>query len=75
MELVCVVLVGTARIALIHGPAHPLLIPPDFVHAVVMAAAVSDGNAVEVVVIQQRPHGILATCAAAVNAHARQVHP
>ena len=29
----------TARVAVIHRPAHPLLVPPDLVHAIVVAAA------------------------------------
>ena len=44
--------IGAALVAVIHGPAHPLLIPPDFVHAVIMTAAVGDGDFIEVVMIQ-----------------------
>ena len=44
-----------ARVFRPDGPAHPLLVPPDLVHAVVVAAAVGDGHLVEIAVCQQPP--------------------
>jgi hypothetical protein len=35
------------------GPAHPLLVPPDLVHAVVVAAAIGHRHLVEVAMEQQ----------------------
>src|SRR6185503_17016430 len=67
--------VGTCLVLLADGPAHPQLVPPDLVHAVVVAAAVGDGDLVEVVVVDQRPHRILPAGAAAVDADAAEVHP
>ena len=52
----------------IHG-----LVPPDLVHAVVVAAAVGDGRLVEVAVEEQRPERVLAARRAAVDAHPGQV--
>ena len=75
LQLVGVVFVGAAGVAFIDGPAHPLLVPPDFVHAVVVAAAVGDGDVVEVVMIEQGAHGVLAAGTAAVDADAGEVHP
>ena len=53
--------IGTALVGFIHGPAHPLFIPPDLVHPVVVTAAIRGGGPVEIPVINQGPHRILAT--------------
>lgn len=75
LEFVRVFDVGTEFVAFINGPAHPLLVPPDFIHAVVMATAVGDSDFVEVVVIEKGAHGVLAAGAAAVDADAAEIHP
>ena len=66
--------VGAADVTIIDGPAHPLFIPPDFVHAVVMAAAIGDGDFIKISVIEEGAQGVLAASGAAVDADAGEVH-
>ena len=54
--------------------AHPLLVPPDLVHAVVVAAAVGDGGLVELAVEEHGADRVLAAGRAAVDADAAEVH-
>ena len=37
--------------------AHPLFVPPDLVHGIVVATAVGDGNFVKIVVCNEGAHG------------------
>ena len=74
-EFVCIVHVAAPGVAVVNGPAHPLLVPPDLVHAVVVAAAVGDGDVIKVVVIEQRAHRTLSASTAAVDTHATEIHP
>ena len=46
-------------------PAHPLLVPPNLVHAVVVAAAVGHSRLVKIPVCEQGPRAALATRATA----------
>ena len=62
-------------VALVHRPSHPELVPPDLVHAVVVAAAVGHAHGVDLREIKQRAHRVLPTGAAAVDADAREIHP
>src|SRR5205814_745475 len=55
------------------GVAHPQLVPPDLVHAVVVTATVRGRGLVEVAVEEQGPQRVLAAGRAAVDADARQV--
>ena len=74
MSLWALVDVGLLGVVRADRPAHPLLVPPDLVHAVVVAAAVGDADLVEVAVEEQAPQGVLAAGRAAVDADAGQVH-
>ncbi len=75
LQLMRVLFVRAFYIRLIHRPAHPLFVPPDFVHPVVMTAAISHGHLVKIVMIEQRTHRVLSASAAAVDADAGEVHP
>lgn len=55
--------------------AHPLFVPPDFIHAVVMASAVGDSDMIEIVVGDECAHGVLTSGGATVDSDARQIHP
>ena len=57
--------VGAAGVALVDGPTHPGLVPPDFVHAVVVAAAVGDRHVIDFGMVEHGPHGVLPAGAAA----------
>jgi len=74
-ELVGVLDIGTAAVGFVYGPTQPLLVPPDLVHAVVVAPAVGDGHLVEVPVVQQTSQSVLSAGAAAVETNAAKVHP
>ena len=66
--------VRAVHVAAVDGVAHPLLVPPDFVHAVVVAATGGIGGLVEVAMPEDGGHGVLPTGGAAVDAHAVDVH-
>src|SRR5215213_4271518 len=55
-------------------PAHPLLVPPDFIHAIVVAAAVGHTRLVEFRMREQTAEGVLSPRAGAVNTDARDIH-
>ena len=67
--------VGSADVRIVHRPAEPLLIPPKFVHAIVVATAIGHGDFVKIIIVEQRAHRILSASRTAVNSHARQIHP
>ena len=67
--------VGAFGVPGAEGPTHELLVPPEAVEAVVVAAAEGDGGLVEVVVPQEGGHGVLPARGPAVDAHALQIHP
>ena len=69
-----VVHVGILAIPGAEGIAHPLLVPPNLVHPVVVAAAQGDAHLVELGMEQQGGEGILPTGGIAVDAHLREVH-
>src|SRR5207244_3985668 len=56
------------------GVAHPELVPPDLVHAVVVASAERGGGLVEIAMCLERPQRALSAGRPAVDADARQVH-
>ncbi len=55
------------------GPAHPLLVPPDLVHPVVVTAGVRIRHVIELGMEQYGACGILATRRRAIDAHTRQI--
>ena len=61
------------HVAVIHRPAHPLLVPPDLVHPVVVAPGIRDARPVKIPVVQQRPQGVLPARRSAIDTHPRQV--
>jgi len=62
--------IGIFDIGVVEGPIEPLLVPPHLVDAVVVAAAIRDGNFVEVTVVQEGGGGRLTTGGAAVDTDA-----
>ena len=74
-EPVRVVHVARRGVVRSHRPAHPLLVPPDLVHAVVVAADGGDGRVVELRVEQQRAERVLPARGRAVDADAVDVVP
>src|SRR5690606_17396080 len=75
LQQVRVVDAGGARVvvALAFGQAHPLFVPADLVHAVVVAAVPGHADAVEARMEQQRAERALPARRRAVDAHARDV--
>ena len=67
--------VGVLGIGGIDGPSHELLVPPEFVEAVVVAAAEGDGGFVEVVVPEEGGERVLPAGGPAEDAHAADVEP
>ncbi len=72
-------LVGVGHIGLLgvmraDRPAHPQFVPPDLIHAVVMAAAIRHGHFVKVGMEQNATERILAAGRAAEDADAAKVH-
>ena len=57
------------------GGVDVAIVPPDLVHAIVVASTVGDGDMIEIVVRDQSAHGVLATGRTAEDADARKVHP
>lgn len=66
--------VGIFDIGFVDGPVEPLLVPPHLVDAVVMAAAVGDGDFVKFRVMQEGGGGRLTSGGSSVNADAGEVH-
>ncbi len=56
-------------------PAHPLLVPPDLVHAIVVAAGSRERHLVELRMEEQRAQRVLSARRCAVDADARDVVP
>ena len=69
-----VVHVGAGAVGLVHGVAHPQLVPPDFVHAVVVAATGRVGSLVEFWMEKYGSGGFLSAGRAAEDAYAVDVH-
>ena len=55
--------------------AHPLFVPPDLVHGIVVATAVGDSDFVKIVVCNEGAHGVLSSGGASVNPNPAEVHP
>lgn len=53
--------VGVRCVALVEGPVHPLLVPPDLIHPVVMAAAIRRTGLVKLGMPQERRQGTLSS--------------
>lgn len=66
--------VGVFDVGIVNGPIEPLLVPPHFVDAVVVATAVGDGGFVEITVVEEGCGRGLSTCGATVNSDASEVH-
>src|SRR5262245_2931727 len=54
-------------------PAHPLLVPPDFIHAVIVASAVRYRRLIKLRVEQHAAKRVLSAGGSAINADARDV--
>ena len=67
--------VGTGLVFRPDRIAHPLLVPPDLVHPVVVASRERDGDVIELRVEQQRAHRVLATRRATEDPDAADVIP
>lgn len=52
-EVVNMGAIGVFDVGFVDGPIEPLFIPPDFVHAVVMATAVGDGDFVKIAMVEE----------------------
>ena len=65
---------GVGRVPRADRVAHPLLVPPELVDAVVVAAAIGGAGAVEVAMTQQGVRGVLPAGRATEDAHPAQVH-
>ncbi len=57
-----------------HGPVHPLFVPPDLVHAVVMTTTVGDAGLVKVGVSEQGGERALASGRSSVDADTAEIH-
>lgn len=68
--------VGDVRLRFVVGAddAHPLLVPPDLVEAVVVAAAARDGDFIEIGLEKEGGGGALATCRSAEDSDPVDVH-
>ena len=66
--------VGLSGIMGAYWIVHPLLVPPDFVDSVVMAATVGDGNFVKVVEIDEGTSRTLPSRRASIDAYSAGVH-
>ena len=73
LQPVRVVDVRRGRVLLADRPRHPQLVPPDLVHAVVVAAGVGDARLVEIRVKQQTAERVLPARRPAVDAHTGDV--
>ena len=68
---------GPARLRFVMGsnrPAHPLLVPPHFVHSVVVTAAVRHGNFVEITLSQNCTQGVLSARRSSINPNPVEIH-
>src|SRR5580692_5457500 len=59
LEVFCIVDAGCLRIAGIERPPHPLLVPIDFVHAIVVTTGIGDRDFIELRMKLERTQGIL----------------
>ncbi len=59
LKVLCVVDAGRRRIGGIERPPHPLLVPIDLVHAVVVATGISDSDLIEFRMELERAQGVL----------------
>jgi len=67
--------IARVLIRLLHRPSHPLLVPWEIIHAVVVVPGIRRGGLVKVAVPEQGRNGVLAARRAAKDADAGQVHP
>ena len=65
--------VGGSGVLRTHRPAHPLLVPPDLIHAVIMAPAVGDSSSIEFGMEEQGSHRVLAASGISENPHSCDV--
>ena len=70
----CLRCVGLLFVMRPNRPAHPLLIPPDLVDSIVVAATIGDRRIVKIAVSNQRSHGALPTRRSTPDTDARQIH-
>src|SRR5206468_5849243 len=61
LQTICVIHIGRGSILQTKWPAHPLLVPPNLVHPVIVTTRVRYGDLVELRVEEQRSHGVLPT--------------
>ena len=73
-QAVSIVDIGGGAIRGVDRIAHPLFVPPDFIHPVVMATAKGDRNLIEIVMEQQSRHRILTSGRPAIDAGTIQIH-
>ena len=66
--------IGLFRVMRSYRPVHPLFVPPDFVHTVIMATAVRNGGFVELAVVEHGGCRTLSTGRSPVNANAGDIH-
>lgn len=69
-ESVSVGYVGLLGVPGTDGPTHPLLIPPDFIHAIVMTTAVGGRDFIKITESDESPHCTLTAGGRAVDSHA-----
>lgn len=74
LELRSVVDIAALYVRGVNGISHPLLIPPDLVHAVVMAAARGIGSLVEVAMQEDGGSGLLTTCGSTEDTYVVGIH-
>lgn len=67
--------VGGGFVVFSEWVAHPLFVPPNFVHGIVVATAVGDGDFVKIMVCNEGAHGVLSSGGASVNPNPAEVHP
>src|ERR1700678_1820689 len=72
-EVLRVVDAGCLRVAAIYRPPHPLLVPTDLVHAVVVTTGIGDGDFIEFRMELERAQGILTAGGTAVDTEAADV--
>ena len=66
--------IGAFFIFFSDGIPHPLFIPPDLIHPVIMATASSDTHFIKIRVEQYSSHRILSACRAAINPNPVDIH-
>ena len=73
-QLVGILHVAALHVTGINRPAHPLLVPPDFIHPVVMTAAGTIGSLVEIAMQQYGGSTLLSACRTAIDSHIISIH-